>query len=90
MRYLVTARVKLGKQEDLADAIDAGTLGAGSVAGGEYLRNMQTARQLDDGRVQWVGSATAPRRCSKSGNTGKSTSTSTGCRTPTRAADAAI
>jgi hypothetical protein len=54
MRYLVTARVKLGKQEDLADAIDAGTLGAGSVAGGEYLRNMQTARQLDDGRVQWV------------------------------------
>ena len=54
MRYLVTARVKPGKHDDLADAVDAGTLGAGSVAGGEYLRNMETARLLDDGRVQWV------------------------------------
>lgn len=54
MRYLVTARVKPGQLEPLAHAIDAGTLGAGSVAGGEYLRNMAEARQLDDGRVQWV------------------------------------
>jgi hypothetical protein len=54
MRYLVTARVKPGQAAPLARAIDAGTLGAGSVAGGEYLRNMNDARQLDDGRVQWV------------------------------------
>ena len=54
MRYLVTARVKPGRAGALAQAIDAGTLGAGSVAGGEYLRNMAAARQHDDGRVQWV------------------------------------
>jgi hypothetical protein len=54
MRYLVTARVRPGKRESLDEAIADGTLGAGSVAGGEYLRNMSEARQLDDGRVQWV------------------------------------
>jgi hypothetical protein len=54
MRYLVTARMKPGREDVLTRAIDEGTLGAGSVAGGEYLRNMSSARQLDDGRVQWV------------------------------------
>ena len=54
MRYLVTARVKPGQTEALAQAIDEGTLGNGSIAGDEYLRNMAAARQLDDGRVQWV------------------------------------
>jgi hypothetical protein len=54
MRYLVTARVKPGRRAALAKAIDAGTLGRGSVAGDEYFRNMAEARQLDDGRVQWV------------------------------------
>jgi hypothetical protein len=54
MRYLVTARVKAGQADSLARAIDDGTLGAGSVAGDEYLRNMAAARQLEDGRVQWV------------------------------------
>ena len=54
MRYLVTARVKPGKEADLLAAIEAGTLGAGSVAGGEYLRNMSDARLYDDGRVRWV------------------------------------
>ena len=54
MRYLVTARVKPGRAEPLAQAIDAGTLGRGSVAGGEYLRDMEVARELADGRVQWV------------------------------------
>ena len=54
MRYLVTARVKPDRSSALADAIDNGTLGRGSVAGGEYLRNMSEARQLEDGRVQWV------------------------------------
>ena len=54
MRYLVTARVKAGKSEALLDAIDDETLGRGSVAGDEYLRNMGDARQHDDRRVQWV------------------------------------
>lgn len=54
MRYLVTARVKPGCADALADAIDDGTLGRGSVAGDEYFRNMAEARQLEDGRVQWV------------------------------------
>jgi hypothetical protein len=54
MRYLVTATVKPGREQKLAAAIDDGTLGRGSVAGGEYLRNMDAARELEDGRVQWV------------------------------------
>jgi hypothetical protein len=54
MRYLVTARVKPGRAGALADAIDESTLGQGSVAGDEYLRNMSEARQLEDGRVKWV------------------------------------
>ena len=54
MRYLVTARVKAGLARALARAIGSRTLGRGSVAGGEYLRNMAEARQLPDGRVQWV------------------------------------
>ncbi|MBI3401022.1 MAG: hypothetical protein HY048_06350 [Acidobacteria bacterium] len=54
MRYLVTARLKPGRADALARAIDTGTLGQGSVAGDEYFRNMEAARRLDDGRVQWV------------------------------------
>lgn len=54
MRYLVTATVKPGQTPALAGAIEDGTLGQGSVAGSEYLRNMDEARELEDGRVQWV------------------------------------
>jgi len=54
MRYLVTARVKAGRREALDNAIEDGTLGAGSIAGDEYLHNMSTARQLEDGSVKWV------------------------------------
>ena len=54
MRYLVTARVKPGREADLLRAIEAGTLGAGSVAGDEYLRNMEAARLCDDGTARWV------------------------------------
>jgi hypothetical protein len=54
MRYLVTARVKPGQDAALDRAIENGSLGRGSVAGDEYLRNMAAARQLEDGRVQWV------------------------------------
>ena len=54
MRYLVTARVRPGREADLLRAIEAGTLGAGSVAGDEYVRNMRDARLFDDGKVKWV------------------------------------
>ena len=54
MRYLVTARVKPGCRAALDKAIDDGTLGAGSIAGDEYLHNMAHACQLEDGRVKWV------------------------------------
>lgn len=54
MRYLVTARVKAGQGDALDRAIEDGSLGHGSVAGDEYLRDMETARALEDGRVQWV------------------------------------
>ena len=54
MRYLVRARVKSGCEHALAAAIEAGTLGAGSIASGEYVRNMECARQLRDGSVTWV------------------------------------
>jgi hypothetical protein len=54
VRYLVTGRVRDGRAGALRRAVDSRTLGRGSVAGGEYLRNMSAARQLPDGRVQWV------------------------------------
>ena len=54
MRYLVTARVKPGRRKALDTAIDHGTLGAGSIAGDEYLHNMAQARELPDGSVKWV------------------------------------
>src|SRR6516162_972541 len=54
MRYLVTARVKPGREADLLRAVEDGSLGAGSVAGGEYLRNMESARLRDDGSARWV------------------------------------
>jgi hypothetical protein len=54
MRYLVTARVKPGREKALLRAIESGTLGRGSVAGGEYLRNMSAARLRDDGTARWV------------------------------------
>ena len=54
MRYLVTARVKPGREAELLKAIDEGTLGAGSVAGDEYLRNMGDARLRQNGAARWV------------------------------------
>jgi hypothetical protein len=54
VRYLVTARIKPGRDAALAEAIAEGTLGAGSIAGDEYLRDMTHARRLPDGRVRWV------------------------------------
>ena len=54
MRYLVRARVKRGREGKLLEAIEQGTLGQGSVAEGEYLRNMQDARLCADQTARWV------------------------------------
>jgi hypothetical protein len=54
MRYLVRARVKSGRERALLEAIKSGTLGEGSVAGGEYLRNMNDARLAPDQTARWV------------------------------------
>lgn len=54
MRYLVRARVKPGRESDLAKAIENETLGQGSVAEGEYLRNMNDARLCPDQTARWV------------------------------------
>ena len=54
MRYLVRARLKPACEEALLKAIDDGGLGRGSVAEGEYLRNMREARLLDDQTARWV------------------------------------
>jgi hypothetical protein len=54
MRYLVKARVKPGQERPLAEAIADKSLGRGSIAGDEYLHDMQTARVGDDGVAHWV------------------------------------
>jgi hypothetical protein len=54
MRYLVRARVKSGREGDLLKAIENETLGQGSVAEGEYLRNMHDARLCPDQTARWV------------------------------------
>src|SRR5437868_723296 len=41
MRYVVKARVKPGRERALLAAIEDGSLGHGSIAGDEYLHNMQ-------------------------------------------------
>lgn len=54
VRYLVRARVKAGRHAPLRNAIENETLGRGSVAEGEYLRNMREARIDAAGDVRWV------------------------------------
>lgn len=46
--------MKAGREADLLKAIDQQTLGRGSVAEGEYLRNMQEARIAADQTAWWV------------------------------------
>src|SRR4029078_1505890 len=60
MLYLVTARVRPGRHDALDQAIDKGTLGRGSVAGDEYVQNMNDARHLPDGRVKWIETCYCP------------------------------
>jgi len=54
MRYLVKARVKAGRAAALAKAIANRTLGRGSIAGDEYLYDMQMARLDARGETRWV------------------------------------
>jgi len=54
MRYLVRARVRPGREQALLKAVEDETLGQGSVAEGEYLRNMKEARLCPDETARWV------------------------------------
>jgi hypothetical protein len=54
MHYLVKARVRSGKERDLVRAIGGGTLGQGSIAGDEYLYDMEQARVNEHGVATWV------------------------------------
>jgi len=53
MRYLVKGRVKAGRERELVAAVRSGSLGTGSVAYGEYVRNMKNAR-LREKEACWV------------------------------------
>jgi len=54
VKYLVTARVRPGREAELLRAIESGTLGLGSIAGDEYLSDMAQARLTGDGSIRWV------------------------------------
>jgi hypothetical protein len=54
MRYLVKARVKRAQEPALLEAVEKKELGQGSVAGDEYLYNMEQARVDESGTAQWV------------------------------------
>ena len=54
MRYLVKAKMKPGRDTALLHAIVNETLGKGSIAGDEYLHNMQQARLDQNGVATWV------------------------------------
>ncbi len=54
MRYHVRARLKDARAEALRVAIRNRSLGHGSVAGGEYLRNMRQTRLMPDDSVEWA------------------------------------
>jgi hypothetical protein len=54
MRYLVKARLKPGKAKSLLQAIRDGSLGRGSIAGDEYIYDLENARLAGDGTAHWV------------------------------------
>jgi hypothetical protein len=54
MRYLIKARVKPGREKALLQAVADGSLGRGSIAGDEYVYDLQQARVSDDGVAHWV------------------------------------
>jgi hypothetical protein len=49
VRYLVKARVKVGQGKLLLKAVADGALGRGSIAGDEYIYDMEQARVGNDG-----------------------------------------
>ena len=54
MRYLVKARVKPGQEKALLKAVTDGTLGRSSIAGDEYIYDVQRARVDERGVAHWV------------------------------------
>ena len=54
MRYVVKAKLKPGAKAPLLKAIQEGTLGQGSIAGDEYVYDMEQARIGEDGAAHWV------------------------------------
>lgn len=54
MRYLVKAKVRPGRERSLIGVIDDGSLGRGSIAGDEYIYNMNQARVDNSGIATWV------------------------------------
>ena len=89
MRYLVRARVKVGCQQSLMEAIERGSLGAGSVAEGEYLRNMNEARVCADETVRWVEVCYCPTPLQEERPYWEEYFELVKCRTPTTGANAA-
>jgi hypothetical protein len=60
MRYLVKAKVKPGCDRALLQAIQDGSLGRGSVAGDEYVYDMEQARLGEDDTAHWVETCFCP------------------------------
>lgn len=54
MKYLIKAKLIPENRSALFEEIKNETLGTGSVAFGEYVKNMHQARELEDGTVCWV------------------------------------
>jgi hypothetical protein len=54
VRYLVKAWVKVGQGKLLLKAVADGSLGRGSIAGDEYIYDMEQARVGNDGVAHWV------------------------------------
>jgi len=54
VRYLVKTKVKPGESKSLLRSIADGTLGKGSIAGDEYIYNMNEARVNSEGVATWV------------------------------------
>lgn len=60
VRYLVKAKVKPAQEGALRKAIQDGSLGRGSVAGDEYVFDMEQARIGADGVAHWVETCFCP------------------------------
>lgn len=54
MRYLVKAKLKPGRDQALRKAIEEKTLGRGSIAGDEYIYDLEQTRVAEDGTAHWV------------------------------------